>query len=50
MTDDEVRATVKDTNIYAQLSPLDKPRLVEIMRGMGHVVGFLGDSINDAPQ
>lgn len=49
MTDEEVRETVKNTNIYAQLAPLDKARIVEIMRGMGHVVGFLGDGINDAP-
>lgn len=49
MTDEEVRATVKNTNVYAKLAPLDKARLVQIMRDMGHVVGFLGDGINDAP-
>lgn len=49
MTDDEIKKMIPKSNVYAKLSPLDKARLVEIMKSMGHVVGFMGDGINDAP-
>lgn len=49
LSDDEIKALIPVTNIYAKLSPVQKARLVTLMREMGHVVGFLGDGINDAP-
>jgi len=47
--DDQVLATeVESTSIFAKLSPQQKTRIVRILRGNGHIVGFMGDGINDA--
>jgi Mg2+-importing ATPase len=35
--------------VFARLTPMDKERIVRALRAQGHVVGFLGDGINDAP-
>ena len=35
--------------LFARLSPAHKQRVIKILQGAGHVVGFLGDGINDAP-
>ena len=35
--------------IFAKLSPLNKERIVRSLRANGHIVGFMGDGINDAP-
>jgi phosphoserine phosphatase len=37
------------TTLFARLSPALKQRIVQVLRENGHVVGFLGDGINDAP-
>ncbi|KAF1069572.1 MAG: Magnesium-transporting ATPase, P-type 1 [Pseudomonas citronellolis] len=37
------------TTLFAKLNPSHKERLVRVLRERGHVVGFLGDGINDAP-
>ena len=48
--DDAALARAADThNVFAKLSPLHKERLVRALRAGGHVVGFMGDGINDAP-
>ena len=39
---------MESTTVFAKLSPLDKARIIRILREQGHVVGFLGDGINDA--
>jgi Mg2+-importing ATPase len=39
---------VEGTTVFAKLAPLDKARIIRILRERGHVVGFLGDGINDA--
>ena len=49
MSDDEVKEVIPKSNVYAKLSPLDKSRIVTLMKEMGNVVGFMGDGINDAP-
>ncbi|HBB26630.1 MAG TPA: magnesium-translocating P-type ATPase [Bacteroidetes bacterium] len=49
MTDDELGAVVETTTIFAKLTPLHKDRVIAQLRSNGHVVGFLGDGINDAP-
>lgn len=46
--DDFVRA-VEDYDIFVKLSPIQKEEIVRQLRANGHVVGFLGDGINDAP-
>jgi Mg2+-importing ATPase len=35
--------------VFAKLTPMDKERIVRALRAQGHVVGFMGDGINDAP-
>ena len=42
-------ALVERYNVFAKLTPLHKERIVRALRGNGHVVGFMGDGINDAP-
>ena len=39
----------KRTNIFAKLSPIQKARVVRILREAGNVVGYMGDGINDSP-
>jgi len=40
---------VEDVDIFARVTPQQKLQIVEALRACGHVVGFLGDGINDAP-
>ncbi|UTY59184.1 magnesium-translocating P-type ATPase [Massilia sp. erpn] len=48
--DDAALADVAERNtVFAKLSPLHKERLVSALRSQGHIVGFMGDGINDAP-
>ena len=49
MSDAELSSAVEKTTIFAKLTPLHKERVIASLRGNGHVVGFLGDGINDAP-
>ena len=49
MSDPSLAHAVETHNVFAKLSPLNKERLVRAMRDNGHVVGFMGDGINDAP-
>lgn len=41
--------TVEKINIFAELTPIQKVRIVAALRENGHSVGFLGDGINDIP-
>jgi Mg2+-importing ATPase len=49
MSDDGLAAVVDDTVVFARLSPHHKERIIRALQHRGHVVGFLGDGINDAP-
>lgn len=49
MSDSELDAVVDQVSIFAKLNPNQKQRIVQILRDKGHVVGFMGDGINDAP-
>ncbi|MCP1510563.1 magnesium-translocating P-type ATPase [Pseudomonas rhodesiae] len=49
MTDAELAAAVETTNVFAKLTPAHKERIVRLLKANGHVVGFMGDGINDAP-
>ena len=49
MDDAALGRAVESTTVFAKLSPIDKERVVRALRGNGHVVGFMGDGINDAP-
>jgi Mg2+-importing ATPase len=49
MSDAELAEAAEKTTLFARLSPAHKQRIVRLLRGNGHVVGFMGDGINDAP-
>lgn len=49
MDDKTLAEAVEHHTIFAKLSPLNKERIVRTLRSNGHVVGFMGDGINDAP-
>ena len=44
-----VTRLLKKTNVFAKLSPIQKARIVRILRQNGNVVGYMGDGINDSP-
>jgi len=47
--DDELMAAAPHYNIFARLVPDQKKRIIQALQRGGHVTGFLGDGINDAP-
>ncbi len=49
MSDTELADAAEKTTLFARLSPAHKQRVIRALRSKGHVVGFLGDGINDAP-
>jgi Mg2+-importing ATPase len=49
MSDEQLAGVIDDTDVYARLSPAHKKRVVQALQKKGHVVGFMGDGINDAP-
>ncbi|HEX3717397.1 MAG TPA: magnesium-translocating P-type ATPase [Verrucomicrobiae bacterium] len=49
MSDQQLSQAVEKTHVFARLSPTHKQRVIEALRRNGHVVGFIGDGINDAP-
>jgi len=49
MSDAELADAVEKTALFARLSPAHKQRVIGALRGKRHVVGFMGDGINDAP-
>jgi len=48
-SDEELTALVEPATLFARLSPAHKERVVRALQRNGHVVGFMGDGINDAP-
>jgi len=49
MSDAELALAAEKTTLFARVSPAHKQRIIRALRGKGHVVGFMGDGINDAP-
>jgi len=49
MTDEELAEAADHTTVFAKLTPAQKERIVGALHRKGHVVGFLGDGINDSP-
>ena len=49
LSDTGVLRLLKKTNIFVKLSPIQKARIVRILKEAGNVVGYMGDGINDAP-
>jgi len=48
-SDKELRELVKTVTVFARLSPLQKERVIHALHDNKHIVGYLGDGINDAP-
>ena len=44
-----LRVKVDQVTIFCRVNPVQKARVIHALRGAGHVVGYLGDGINDAP-
>ena len=49
MNDEALAALVETANVFAKVSPDQKARVIAALRRGGHVVGFMGDGINDGP-
>ena len=49
LDDNALGHAVESATVFAKLSPFHKERIVRALRANGHVVGFMGDGINDAP-
>jgi Mg2+-importing ATPase len=49
MSDADLSDAAEKATLFARLSPAHKQRVIRVLRGKGHVVGFMGDGINDAP-
>jgi Mg2+-importing ATPase len=49
MSETELGEAASSTNIFAKLAPAQKEHIIHALQSKGHVVGFMGDGINDAP-
>jgi len=49
MSDAQLAEAAEKTTLFARLSPAHKQRIIKALQSKGHVLGFLGDGINDAP-
>jgi Mg2+-importing ATPase len=49
MSEPELATAASATSVFARLAPAHKERIIRALQRQGHVLGFLGDGINDAP-
>ncbi len=49
MSDEKLTGLLDHTTIFARVNPEQKLRLIKLLQRAGHVVGYMGDGINDAP-
>jgi P-type Mg2+ transporter len=49
MTDGALGHVAERTTVFARVTPMQKNRIIQALKRRGHVVGYLGDGINDAP-
>lgn len=49
LSDDQLADAAEKTTVFAKLSPMHKERIIKALQSKKHVVGFMGDGINDAP-
>ncbi|HUX36955.1 MAG TPA: magnesium-translocating P-type ATPase [Rectinemataceae bacterium] len=49
LSEEDFGRAVEEHDVFARLTPADKERIVRALRARAHVVGFMGDGINDAP-
>ena len=49
LSDKELSKIVEKVDIYARMNPMQKMRIIKTIRENGHVVGYMGDGVNDSP-
>ncbi len=49
LSDEEFKQKVEEVTIFARATPAQKNRIIIALQSNGHVVGYMGDGINDAP-
>jgi len=49
LTPEELTRVAQDVDVFVKLSPVQKEQIVQALQRSNHVVGFMGDGINDAP-
>lgn len=49
LNDEELSKKVEEVDVFARLTPIQKERIVLALKENGHVVGYMGDGVNDAP-
>ena len=49
MSETELAEAASATSVFARLAPAHKERIIRALQSKGHVLGFMGDGINDAP-
>ena len=49
LNDEELAKKIEEVDVFARLNPLQKERVVNAYKKNGHVVGYMGDGVNDAP-
>lgn len=49
LSDQAVIRILRKVNIFAKLSPIQKARIVRLLKESGNIVGYMGDGINDSP-
>jgi Mg2+-importing ATPase len=49
MSPDKLARSAKEGDVFVKLNPSQKELVIKTLRGLGEVVGYMGDGINDAP-
>lgn len=49
MSDDELQKEIEEVYVFSRMNPLQKERVVKAYKNNGHVVGYMGDGVNDSP-
>lgn len=49
MNDLELSKKIEEVSVFARMNPIQKERIVKLYRKNNHVVGYMGDGVNDAP-
>ncbi len=49
MSDKKLETVVENVDVFARMNPMQKERVVKALKNNGHIVGYMGDGVNDAP-